>query len=88
LKTYITIKWAECLNGYIASFIDDEWGDADYKTVLEMSMFADPTLAIEDGKDPKSINVEKPNISNNFVVKLLNFFPRMETFLRNILKYF
>ncbi|PNX49414.1 MAG: hypothetical protein BV457_01920 [Thermoplasmata archaeon M9B1D] len=22
-------SWAECLNGYIASFIDDEWGDAD-----------------------------------------------------------
>ena len=80
--------WAECLNSYITSFIDDEWGEADYKTILEMSMFGDPTLAIEDGKDPKSINVEKPNISNNFVEKFLQFFPRMETLLRIILKYF
>ena len=80
--------WAESLNGYITSFIDDEWNPTDYKTVLEMSMFGDPTLAIEDGKDPKSVEVQKPNISNNFVVKLLNFFPKMETFLRNILKYF
>ena len=80
--------WAESLNGYITSFIDDEWDPTDYKTVLEMSMLGDPTLSIEDGKDPKSIDVQKPNISNNFFVKLFNFFPRMETILRNILKYF
>jgi len=27
--------WAESLNGYINSFIDDEWDPSDYKTVLE-----------------------------------------------------
>ena len=80
--------WEESLNGYITSFIDEDADLSDYKTVLEMSMFGDPTLAIEDGKDPKSVEVQKPNISNNFVVKLLNSLSRMEIFLRNILKYF
>ena len=80
--------WAESLNGYITSFIDEEWDPTDSKTVLEMSMFGDPTLAIEDGKDPKSISIQKPNISNNFVAKLLKLFPRMDTLLKNIEQYF
>ncbi|MEE8566004.1 MAG: C25 family cysteine peptidase [Candidatus Thermoplasmatota archaeon] len=50
--------WANCLNDYINSFIEDEWDDSDYKTILEMSMFGDPTISIEDGKDPRSLNIE------------------------------
>ena len=45
--------WSNCLTEYINSFMIDDPQDTDYKTVVEMSMFGDPTLAIEDGKDPK-----------------------------------
>ncbi len=62
--------WVNCLNGYINNFIEDEWDDSDYKTILEMSMFGDPTVSIEDGKDPKSLNLEDDqNIS--FIQKLI-----------------
>jgi len=43
--------WANALNDYIDSF---ELDDADYKTITEMAMFGDPTLAIQDGKNPQS----------------------------------
>jgi hypothetical protein len=43
--------WANALNGYIDSFFLE---DADYKTITEMAMFGDPTLAIQDGNNPQS----------------------------------
>ena len=53
--------WANCLNGYLNNFIQDEGDGSDYKTILEMSMFGDPTLAIEDGKNPKSLQFKENN---------------------------
>jgi hypothetical protein len=74
--------WANCLNGYIDSFIEGEWDGSDYKTILEMSMFGDPTLAIEDGKDPRSIDFEgNQNIS--LFQKLINNFQLLINYLEN-----
>jgi len=73
--------WANCLNGYINSFIEDEWGDTDYKTVLEMSMFGDPTVSIEDGKDPQSINLEY-NQRFSFFQRFIENFPVIARLLR------
>jgi len=39
--------WTNCLNGYINSFDLEE---ADYKTIYEMAMFGDPSLAIDDAQ--------------------------------------
>jgi hypothetical protein len=53
--------WMNCLNQYTSNFMTEEPGESDYKTVVEMSMFGDPTLAIEDGKNPESLDV-KPSL--------------------------
>lgn len=50
--------WANALNGYISGF---ELEDIDYKTVTEMAMFGDPTLAIQDGNNPQSSNYVQDN---------------------------
>ncbi len=44
--------WANSINDYLNSFFMLE--DADYKTVVEMCMFGDPTTVISDGKNPQS----------------------------------
>jgi len=82
-------SWANCLNGYINSFIDDEedeWNDADYKTITEMSLFGDPSLAIEDGPDPKSRSVSSEPIHTSLLEKLINQFPILEKLLSLVLK--
>ena len=56
--------WANTLNKYINSFIEDEWDGSDFKTICEMAMFGDPTLVIEDGKDPRSHNIQ--NMPQNY----------------------
>ena len=48
--------WANSVTGYANAFA--ELDDGDYKTLLEMSMFGDPTVVIDDGDDPKSISSE------------------------------
>jgi len=53
--------WMNCQNEYINSFMIEEPGESDYKTVVEMTMFGDPTLAIEDGKEPESLDM-KPSL--------------------------
>ena len=50
--------WANALNDYISGF---ELEDADYKTITEMAMFGDPTLAIQDGNNPQSNNYVQSN---------------------------
>ena len=51
--------WSNCVADYYNNFELDLNKD-DYKTILEFSMFGDPTLAIEDGDDPINIPVNKP----------------------------
>ncbi len=43
------LVWGNALTEYASSF---ELEEVDYKTLLEMSLFGDPTLAIEDGPAP------------------------------------
>lgn len=47
--------WANAINGYLNSFFMFE--DADYKTILEMTLLGDPTTVIDDGKNPRSHSV-------------------------------
>jgi hypothetical protein len=75
--------WANCLNDYINSFIEDEWGDSDYKTILEMSMFGDPTISIEDGKDPRSLNIEN-NQKFSILLRFIENFPVINRLLKLI----
>lgn len=72
--------WANSINLYINSFIEEEWDGTDYKTICEMAMFGDPTLVIEDGKDPKSRSIDRPLLTN-FLELIGNYFPRSEQFL-------
>ncbi|MFO8133383.1 MAG: C25 family cysteine peptidase [Thermoplasmatota archaeon] len=46
------LVWGNALTEYASSFDLD---GADYKTLLEMTLFGDPTLAIEDGPNPDSL---------------------------------
>ena len=48
--------WANAINGYANNF---ELDDGDYKTIVEMSMFGDPTINIDDGDDPKTKNLDE-----------------------------
>lgn len=82
-------SWANCLNGYINSFynaIEEEWNDADYKTVLELSFFGDPSLRIEDGPDPKSRSVAIEPAYNSIIAKLIARFPNLEKLISLIYK--
>jgi hypothetical protein len=71
--------WANCINGYINSFIENEWDETDYKTILEMAMFGDPTLSIDDGKDPKSVDIDENSdfqIAKN-IIEIIPIFRRL-----------
>jgi len=82
-------SWANAINLYINSYSSSEdWGESDYKTVLEVSLFGDPTLAIQDGEDPKTRyvpTIEEPVIKQ-VLEKLLNYFPQLERILKIIQK--
>jgi hypothetical protein len=54
--------WRNCITEYTTSFIGNESDLSDYKTVVEMTLFGDPTLGIEDGKDPKIHSLDSRNI--------------------------
>lgn len=45
--------WGACISEYASSF---ELDDGDYKTIVEMTLFGDPSMAIDDGVEPKSID--------------------------------
>ena len=47
----------------------------DYKTMLEFSLFGDPTLAIEDGDDPVNIPNNRPILKR--LELLLDYFPHL-----------
>ena len=49
--------WSSSITDYANSF---ELDDGDYKTLLEMAMFGDPTLNIEDGINPEDITNKIP----------------------------
>jgi len=84
---------------YNAKILGDAWGNAitsyytnfetnllktDYKTMIEFSMFGDPTLAIEDGDNPKTIPRNVP--INGLLERLLESFPRLVELLKPIIE--
>ena len=68
------LAWGNCVTNYYASFQSD-LDEIDYKTMLEYSMFADPTLVIEDGDDPESIPVNIPSFLILFLERIIERFP-------------
>ena len=81
-------SWANALNLYINSYYSGEdWDMSDYKTILEVALFGDPTLAIQDGEDSKTryVSIEKPVIKQ-ILEKLINYFPQLERILKIIQK--
>jgi hypothetical protein len=78
--------WGNALNGYINSFFSDgDWDDSDYKTVLEVALFGDPTQAIQDGEDPKTRSLDRPIITS-ILEKLITYFPNLERLFNIFLK--
>ena len=76
-------SWANCVSGYYNAFVGS-FNMNDYKTMLEFSMFGDPTLVIEDGDDPVNIPFNRPDF--NILEMLLNQFPRLATLFDLILE--
>jgi len=70
--------WSNAVTDYANSF---ELDDGDYKTLLEMSMFGDPTLAIEDGEEPKIKSISNPSL-NIFLEQILSRFQSLERLLQ------
>lgn len=71
--------WANCVSDYYNTFEpfgSSEDKHTDYKTMLEFCMFGDPTLAAENGDDPKNVPVNRP-VFHGFLEKLMDYFPRL-----------
>ncbi|UCF13556.1 MAG: hypothetical protein JSW06_04670 [Thermoplasmatales archaeon] len=80
------LAWSNCITNYYSTFQSD-LDKIDYKTMLEYSMFADPTLAIEDGDDPESIPVNIPSFLLRFIERVIERFPRLEQLFSLLLKH-
>jgi hypothetical protein len=74
--------WGNCVSDYYNSF-DPNFDYADYKTMLEFSMFGDPTLNIENGDDPITIPVNKP--LPNIMENIIEVFPRLAKLIEILL---
>jgi hypothetical protein len=57
--------WNNCIAAYFAEQ-DPGLDEEDYKTMLEFSMFGDPTVVMQDGDDPVSRDINKPISGNHF----------------------
>jgi len=58
-KKIIGEIWSNDIKDYYTTF-ESDLEKSDWKTLLEWSLFGDPTLVIEDGDDPKSKPVNVP----------------------------
>jgi len=76
------LVWGNCVTDYYNNF-DPGFDYADYKTMLEFSMFGDPTLNIENGDDPITVPVHRPlpNIYQSFI----EHFPRLARLFKILL---
>ena len=78
--------WGNCISGYYNTFENDPRLDKeDYKTMLEFCMFGDPTLAVQDGDDPKPRTINRP-VYNGLLEIIANYFPRLERLLNILFK--
>jgi len=74
-------SWGNSITNYTNTF---EMEELDYKTVVELAQFADPSLALETGPDPDDVPVPKP-ILFELLKNLIERFPRAFPILRYIL---
>jgi hypothetical protein len=68
------IAWSNCVSGYYNTFqssLDRE----DYKTMLEFSMFGDPTLNAVDGDDPRIRSYQPEDFG--FFSRFMYLFPKI-----------
>ncbi|MCK4365411.1 MAG: hypothetical protein KAW45_05125 [Thermoplasmatales archaeon] len=72
--------WANSVTDYYNTFSGD-LKDGDYKTMLEYSMFGDPTLAAQDGDEP----APRPKPVFNVLEKFMTNFPILARVLEKIL---
>jgi len=77
------LAWGNCITNYYANFTSDA-KDIDYKTMLEYSMFADPTVAIQDGDDPVNIPEIRP-VVHRLLERILNYFPNLTRLIELII---
>ena len=75
--------WGNDVRDYYMNF-ELNLGHSDWKTLLEWSMFTDPTLAAEDGDDPINIPTIIPE-HIGFLQALLERFPRLAALFEFIL---
>ena len=68
--------WGDLIADYYNEFFFD-LEDADYKTMFEYSLLGDPSLVIEDGPDPESVDVQHFPLLN-FLHRLMERFPLLE----------
>ena len=76
-------SWGNCISDYYTTFEATGLDISDWKTMLEFSMFGDPTLVIEDGDDPKSFPVHRP-ILTKILEKLIDYFPVIRLILERL----
>ena len=74
--------WGNCITGYYNTF-ESDFDLSDWKTMLEFSMFGDPTLVIEDGDDPEITSANRP-VLTNILMKLLDHFPILQQILQQL----
>ena len=81
--------WANSVTEYYYTF-ESGLNLADYKTMLEFSMFGDPTLSIEDGDDPESIPMlknQRQRLSVLFFDIIEQYFPRLYMIIETIINF-
>jgi len=70
--------WGDCITQYYNEFFFLD--DADYKTLFEFSLFGDPSLVIETGPDPESVEIHNLPFLH-LLEKLIERFPLLERLL-------
>jgi hypothetical protein len=76
------IGWADTINGYYTEH-GPSFDKQDYQTMLEFSMFGDPTVIIDDGDDPVNIPLSRHTIFS-FFERFLGHFPIISKIIERI----
>ena len=75
------IVWENCVTDYYNTF-HSTIDEVDYKTLLEYSMFADPTVAIQNGDNPSIAPPNRPLL--NMLLQFLENFPILSQLVQTI----